>query len=332
MSLNTKKRMKSQGEEENNFDGVKYLNIIFMGTPDFAVPTLETLIEKHNVVAVFTQPDKKKGRGQKLSPPPIKELAVKHNIEVFQPSTLRNEQIIEQIKAINPDMIVVVAFGKMLPKAILDIPKYGCINVHASLLPKYRGAGPIQWSILNGESKTGVTTMYMAEGLDTGDMLLKTVTDIEENETASQLHDRLSLMGAPLLIETIEQIEKGTIKPIQQDDTLSSYAPMLSKELSLINFDLNSRNVHNLIRGLSEWPCAITTVGGKKLKVYKSRIVNDYNSTIVGELLSQKDFIVGCGGNTAIKFTEVQYEGSKRMSGSDFLRGHRLEIETKIGF
>lgn len=308
------------------------MNIVFMGTPDFAVPTLKALISaKHCVKGVFSQPDKKKGRGHHVQPTPTKEVALEHNIPVFQPTTLKSDEAISTLKELNPDLIVVVAYGKILPKAVLDLPKYGCINVHASLLPKYRGAGPIQWSVLNGEKITGVTTMFMAEGIDTGDMLLRCETEIGENETASQLHDRLSEMGGLLLIDTIKGLENGTLERHPQNEAEATHAPMLSKELSEIDFHKNAQAVHNQIRGLSEWPCASTSLKGKRLKVYESKIINADEKAEAGRLLSAKDFIVGCGENTAIQFCVVQYEGSKRMNGADFLRGQRVEKGEHLG-
>lgn len=303
-----------------------------MGTPEFAVPTLISLIENnYDIVGAFTQPDKKKGRGHKLSFPPVKETALKNNIPVFQPTTLKSEESFSLIKELNPDLIIVVAYGKILPKQILDLPKYGCINVHASLLPKYRGAGPIQWSVLNGEEKTGVTTMYMADGIDTGDMLLKRETPIGENETASELHDRLSNMGAGLLIDTLEQLKNNTLKRIPQNDKEASHAPMLTKDLSPIDFNKNAKEIHRQICGLSEWPCAHTSLNGKRLKIYKSEIVTPDKKACAGEIIDTKQCIVGCGENTAIKLVEVQYEGSKRMSGADFLRGQRVNISDILG-
>lgn len=303
------------------------MNILFMGTPNFALPCLDRLIaEKHRIVGVFTQPDKPKGRGHKLAFSPVKELANFHDIPVFQPKNLRNEEAFELIKSLNPDLIVVVAYGKILPKAILDLPQYGCINVHGSLLPKYRGAGPIQWSVLNGEKVTGVTTMFMAEGMDTGDMLLKSEVAIGENETASVLYDRLSLLGADILSDTLTALIEGRLNPMKQDDSEATSAPMLSKELSQIDFSKEAQAVHNLIRGLSEWPCAMTCLQGKRLKIYQSEIVSINENADCGSVVDNKSFVVACGNHTAIKLVSVQYDNSKRMSGADFLRGKHLEI------
>lgn len=307
------------------------MNIVFMGTPEFAVASLQALINnKNNVVGVYSQPDKPKGRGHKLQYTPVKEVAVENNIKVFQPTTLKTQEALEEFKALKPDLAVVVAYGKILPKEILEVPTYGCINVHASLLPKYRGAGPIQWSVLNGEEVTGVTTMYMAEGLDTGDMILKSETEIGENETASELHDRLAVIGAELLLDTLKLIEQGNAPRTPQNDEESSYAPMLTKELCPIDFNKNAKLVHNQIRGLSTWPCAVTMLDGKRIKVYNSEVVNGYKGK-PGELLDNKKFIVACGDNTAIRFTSVQYEGSKRMNSEDFLRGKQVSTGIILG-
>lgn len=307
------------------------MNIVFMGTPDFAVASLKALIEnEYNVCAVYSQPDKPKGRGHKFQFTPTKEVALEHSIKVLQPQTLKTAESIEEFKALKPDLAVVVAYGQILPKEILDIPKYGCINVHASLLPKYRGAGPIQWSVLNGEEVTGVTTMYMAQGLDTGDMILKEETKILPNETASDLHDRLKEIGAELLIKTVNLIKMGKAPRIPQDDSLSSYAPMLTKDLCPIDFNKNAKLVHNQIRGLSTWPCAVTTLDGKRIKVYASEIVTGYKGKC-GELLDNKKFVVGCADNTAIRFTTVQYEGSKKMNSEDFLRGKQVDNGIILG-
>lgn len=307
------------------------MNIVFMGTPDFAVASLQALVKnKNNVVAVYSQPDKPKGRGHKLQYTPVKEVAVENNIKVLQPETLKTPEALEEFKALKPDLAIVVAYGKILPSDILEVPTYGCINVHASLLPKYRGAGPIQWSVLNGEEITGVTTMYMADGIDTGDMILKAETKIGENETASELHDRLAILGADLLIDTVKLIEQGNAPRTPQDDAIATHAPMLSKELCPIDFNKNSQLVHNQIRGLSTWPCAVTKLDGKRIKVYSSEVVKGYKGN-PGELLDNKKFIVACGEDTAIRFTSVQYEGSKRMNSEDFLRGKQVNTGIILG-
>ncbi len=305
------------------------MKIVFMGTPEFAVLPLRALIEQqHEIVGVFTQPDKPKGRGYQLASPPVKELALAHELPVYQPNTLKDGTALEMLQALAPELIVVVAYGKILPKEILELPRYGCVNVHASLLPKYRGAGPIQWSILNGEKETGVTTMYMAEGLDTGDMILKKSTLIEPNETADELHDRLAVLGAELLIETVDRLIAGDAPRIPQADSDSCYAPMLSKGLSLIDFTKSSIDIHNQIRGLSSWPAAYLTFNGKRLKVYRSKLIR--MSGEPGVLLDSKQLIVGCGDGKAIELVEVQPEGAKKMTGSDFLRGRQLAVGTKL--
>ncbi|MDE6149101.1 MAG: methionyl-tRNA formyltransferase [Ruminococcus sp.] len=309
------------------------MNIIFMGTPDFAVPALKALYQKHKISAVFTQPDKPKGRGYKLAPPPIKVVAQEHETQIYQPQSLKNggEEYIDIIKKINPDCIVVAAYGKILPKEVLDIPKYGCVNIHGSLLPKYRGAGPIQWAVLNDEKETGITTMLMGEGIDTGDMLLKKSTEIGENETAAELFDRLADLGADLIVETLDELEKGNVIPEKQDENLSSYAPMLSKEMCKLDFSQPVRKVHKKICGLSDWPCAVTVLNGKRLKVYKSEIVSNVSSdSKPGEIVNEKDFSVACSDGI-IRFTEIQAEGSKRMKTSDYLRGKPVSKGTVLG-
>ena len=310
------------------------MNIVFMGTPDFAVPCLKALIDSDNkVTGVFTQPDKPKGRGYKLTPPPVKVLAEENGIPVFQPNSLKKgedaENALKTLKELSPDLIVVVAYGKILPKEVLDVPKLYCMNVHASLLPKYRGAGPIQWSVLNGEKETGVTTMLMAEGLDTGDMLMKKSTEIGENETASELHDRLSVIGAELLIETIGAIKSGNVTPVKQNDDESSYSPMLTKDMCPIDFNKTAREIHNQIRGLSDWPSATAIMGETRIKIYKSHIVENVKGT-VGEIVDADKFIVCCGDNNGIAVDEIQAEGGKRMKTADYLRGNKIEKGTKL--
>ena len=249
------------------------MRTLFMGTPDFAVPCLKSLIDAgHEVCGVFTQPDKPKGRGYALTPPPVKLLASKSGIPVYQPKTLKDGEALTIVKELSPEVIVVVAYGKILPKEIIEYPAFGCINVHASLLPRYRGAAPIQWCVLNGEKETGVTTMFMDVGLDTGDMLLKAATPIGDNETAGELHDRLSKLGAELIVETLTKLQSGALIREKQKDGDSCYAPMLTKELSRIDWNKPAQSVHNQIRGLSPWPTAQTRLCGKVLKIPASRL------------------------------------------------------------
>lgn len=302
-----------------------------MGTPDFAVPCLQALIDNgENVQAVFTQPDKPKGRGYKMLPPPVKSLALTYNIPVYQPLSLKKgedaENALNILKELSPDLIIVVAYGKILPKEILELPRYYCINVHASLLPRYRGAAPIQWCVLNGEKETGVTTMLMAEGLDTGDMLLKESVAIGDDETASELHDRLSAVGAELLIKTISAVKAGTITREKQDDLLSNYASMITKDMCPIDFSLPAQQVHNKIRGLSASPCAVTMLNEKRLKIFKSTMSDKKKYDLAaGTVVNEKDFTVVCGDGYTVTFMEVQSEGGKRMMVSDFLRGNHIE-------
>ena len=303
-----------------------------MGTPSFAVPCLERLLKSEDeVVAVFTQPDKKVGRKQTLTPPPVKELAQNGGIPVYQPTSLRSDEAVERVASLRPDLIVVVAYGKILPKAILELPPLGCVNVHGSLLPKYRGAAPIQWSVINGEAVTGVTTMYMDEGLDTGDMILKAETPVGRDETSGELFERLSVMGADLLVETIEKIKLGCAPREKQNDSEATYAPMLDKSLSNINWGESAEKIHNLVRGLNPWPVAATTLEGKTLKIYKTCLFEPREWTQPGQIISVNPFVVGCGGGTALEILEVQMESKKRMSAEDFCRGCKLEVDTVLG-
>lgn len=302
------------------------MKIVYMGTPEFAVPPLKAIINSgHNVAGVFTQPDKPKGRGYVLTPPPVKECAAENNIPVFQPTSMKNEETLNILKELAPDIIVVVAFGKILPKEILDLPKYGCVNVHASLLPRYRGAGPIQWCVLNGEKETGVTTMKMAEGLDTGDMLLKSITKIGENETAGQLHDRLSDMGAELIVKTLSAIENNTVTPEKQDDSLSNYAPMLTKKLCKIDWSSTAQAVHNQVRGLNPWPVAAAEVNGKRVKIYSTLLSDQMGEA--GRVICENPLTVACGEGAVI-INEIQPEGKKRMNSRDYVRGYRITTDT----
>lgn len=303
-----------------------------MGTPEFAVPCLQSLIdENYDVIGVFTQPDKPKGRGYILTPPPVKELALKYSIPVFQPQKMRDEQTICNLKSLNPDLIIVVAYGKILPKEILDIPPFGCINVHASLLPKYRGAGPIQWSVINGEKETGVTTMYMDVGLDNGDMIINNSIKIGENETAGELHDRVSVLGAQTLIETLNLLKKGEIIRTKQNDNIATYAPMLDKKLCEIDFSKDAQSIHNLIRGLSPWPVAVTKLNGKTLKIHRSLCLEENVCALPGEVVQNDGKIVVSCGNGCIEILELQLEGKKRMNSAEFLRGNPIKLKTILG-
>lgn len=300
------------------------MRIIFMGTPDFASPTLEALLKsKHEVVSVYCQPDKPKGRGHKMQSPPVKELASEMNIPVCQPNKLRNEETYEEIRNLNPDVIVVVAYGKILPKEILDIPRYGCINVHASLLPKYRGAAPIQWAVINGEKTTGVTTMYMGEGLDTGDMLMKEETEILENETAGELFDRLKYIGADLLIETLDKLESNSLNPEKQDDSKATLAPMLTKDDGKINWNNSAESIKNLIYGTNPWPSAFAFLGEDKMKIHEATVVNETGD--VGEIKVIDKELVVCCKEKALRLDIVQPMNSKRMDGKSYLLGHDIE-------
>lgn len=303
-----------------------------MGTPDFSVPCLEELIKNEEVVGVFTQPDKPKGRGYELTPPPVKVCAQNHNIPVFQPASMREGKALEIINTLNAELIIVVAFGKILPKEILTSVKYGCINIHASLLPRLRGSAPIQWSIINGESETGVSSMQMDEGVDTGDWYIKKSLPISQNMNAGELHDALSVLGASLLTETVNLLKENRLEPHKQDDSLSSYAPMLSKELCPIDFSDTAQNIHNKIRGLYPWPVAVTKLNGKVLKVQESRLSDIKTEEKAGTVISLDGGIcVACGDGKTVLLKTVQLEGKKRMNYSDFLRGHPIEKGTILG-
>lgn len=302
-----------------------------MGTPEFAVPSLKKLIDNnYNICAVFTKPDKPQGRKMVITPPPVKVFAEEHNINVYQPEKVKSKDTINLIKKLNPDIIIVVAYGKILPKEILNMPKYGCINVHGSLLPKYRGAAPIQWSIINGDTVTGITTMYMNEGLDTGDILLQSKLYIEENETSDELKLRMSELGADLLIKTLEELEKGNLKPIPQNSEEATFSPPLDKLNGEINWQADAQVIHNLIRGCNSWPIAHTRLRGKLFKIYRSKI-SSVRSSYPGKIISTSPLIVGCGNNTSLELIEVQIEGKKRMNASDFARGFRLSDKVILG-
>lgn len=308
------------------------MKLVFMGTPDFAVPCLELLAgSRHNVLAVFSQPDKPKGRGHNLTPTPVKACAVAHNIPVFQPATLRDGAALEVLKRLQPDVIIVVAYGKILPGEIIHLPHYGCINVHGSLLPKYRGAAPIQWAVLNGEEETGVTVMQMDQGLDTGDMLFVSKTQIGSVETASQLFTRLSGIGGQALLETLDLMEQNLLTPVPQDDNCATYAKMIDKSMSPIDWSRTAQEIHNQIRGLAGWPVALTKLHGKNLKVHTA-VVSDLSGKNNGEVLdNRKRLVISCGSGTALELLEIQLDGKKRMKASDFILGHSVTIGDTLG-
>lgn len=306
------------------------MRIVFMGTPDFAVPSLQALIDAgHDVCAVYTQPDKPQGRKQILTAPPVKTLALAHDIPVFQPNTLKNEDEQARLRELAPEVIIVVAYGKLLPKAVLDIPPHGCINVHGSLLPRWRGAAPIQWAVIAGDEMAGVTTMQMAEGLDTGDMLLTYETKVGEKETAGELFDRLAQSGAELLTQTLVKLDEITPRP--QDDAQSCYAHMLDKQMAVIDWSKSAHEIDCLIRGLNPWPIALTTLSGERLKVFAAeKAAGNGEPGTVLEADPKKGLTVACGEG-ALKLTEIQLVGGKRMKATDFLRGHAIEVGTKLG-
>ena len=302
------------------------MRVVYMGTPDFAVKPLEALISNnYEVVGVFTQPDKPVGRKAVLTPPPVKVVAENNNIPVFQPDSLKNGEGVRILETLKPDVVIVVAYGKILPKDFLAFAKYGCINIHGSILPEYRGAAPIQRSVLDGKEFAGVTSMQMNEGLDTGDILLVEKTKIQENETSGDLYERLTVLGADVLLKTLEAIKNNSLNPQKQDDSKSSYAKMLDKSLSKIDWNLSAQEVHNKIRGLDPWPVALTRFDGKNLKLFRSRLLNEEYNKSAGTVIKSKDgIVVVCGDKKAVLITEVQLEGKKRMSASDFSRGANL--------
>lgn len=307
------------------------MRIVFMGTPDYCVPTISKLIDAgHEVAAVFAQPDKPVGRKQVLTPPATKVFAEKNKILVFQPGTLRDGAAFEQLKRLAPDIIVVVAYGKILPENILLLPKYGCINGHASLLPKLRGASPIQWAIVTGESKTGVTVMQMDKGMDTGDILSVSETDILPDDTAQTLFDRLSLITADLIVKTVDDIERGIVVPEKQNDALATYAPIISKEMAHLDFSKDANVLCNAVRGFYPWPAAFCFIDGRRIKVISARPCN-IDTNECGKVIDNKGkLVVSCGGNTAVEFLTVQPEGGRVMTAADMLRGKSIDIGTVV--
>lgn len=306
------------------------MKVIFMGTPEFSVGTLEALIEAgHEVVLAVTQPDKPKGRGKEMQFTPVKTCALEHNIPVFQPRKVREAECVEELRKYHADIMVVVAFGQILPKEILEMTPYGCVNVHASLLPKYRGAAPIQWSIIGGEEVTGVTTMQMDEGLDTGDMLLKVEVPIEEKETGGSLHDKLSEAGAKLCVETLEGLQNKTITPIPQGETTTAYAKMLDKKLGNIDWSKSAVEIERLIRGLTPWPSAYTNWNGKVMKIWDAEVVEETGEMAPGTIVKvEKNAFYVQTGEKLLKVCELQIPGKKRMDAGAFLRGYQIKEGT----
>lgn len=307
------------------------VKIVFMGTPDFSVGALEALVEAgHEIAGVVTQPDKPKGRKMELQFPPVKEAALKHNLKVYQPVRVKkNEEFYQILKEISPDVMVVVAFGQILPKEVLDLPRYGCINIHASLLPKYRGSAPIQWAVIDGEEKTGVTTMQMDEGIDTGDILETVEVVLEQKETGGSLFDKLAKVGSELIVQTLSNIEQGVIVPIKQQDSESSHAKMLDKKLGCIDFNNSAQSIERLIRGLNPWPSAYTKLGGKTLKFWDADVLEEEYPGVPGEIVkTDKENIYIKTGKGTLVINELQLEGKKRMDTATFLCGWKPEEGT----
>ena len=308
------------------------IRTVFMGTPAFAVGTLEGLLAKGcNLVGVYTQPDRPKGRGKQLSPPPVKETALQHGLPVFQPERLRRPEAVAQLRALAPDLIVVVAYGQILPPSVLEIPRYGCINVHASLLPKYRGAAPINKCIVDGETRTGVTTMLMDVGLDTGDMLRKRELAIGPDETAGELHDRLALLGRQTMEETLDLLCQGALVPEKQNDAASCYAPLMTKEDGLLDWTRPAPALHNQTRGLAPWPGAYSSLDGETLKIAQTRPVAALSGEPGTVLQADAAGVVIACGEGALRIGQLQLPGKKMLSAADFLRGRALPPGTRLG-
>ena len=307
------------------------MRVVFMGTPDFAVPTLEALIEKHEVVGVVTQPDKRKGRGKAMAFSPVKEKALEHEIPVYQPVKVREEAFVQILRELDPEVIVVAAFGQILPKEILEMTPYGCVNVHASLLPKYRGAAPIQWAVINGEKVSGVTTMQMDEGLDTGDMLLKEEVMLDEKETGGSLHDKLAEAGAKLCVRTLKALEDGSAVREKQGESPTEYARMLTKELGCIDWTKDAASIERLVRGLNPWPSAYTDWNGKVMKIWEAKDMEGETGKAPGTIVKiEKDGFLVQAGAGLLKILELQIPGKKRMKADAFLRGYQVEEGTML--
>lgn len=310
------------------------MNIIFMGTPDFAVGALEAILAAgHNVQLVVTQPDKAQGRSKELKPPAVKVCAMEHNLSVFQPEKIKKEEAVDVLKQYDADIYVVAAFGQILSKEILDLPKFGCVNIHASLLPKYRGAAPIQWAIIDGEEKTGITIQQMNEGVDTGDILLQKEYTLSADETGESLFDRLCNLGAEAVVEALKKIEEGSIVPVKQNEEEATHAKMLTKAMGEIDFSKEADTIERLIRGLNSWPSAYTYYKGKTLKIWCAKVVSKgHEEEKVGTVIAKdkESFTVMCGKN-ALQILEIQLEGKRRMSVKDFMLGCQMELGEKLG-
>ena len=304
------------------------MRVVFMGTPDIAATCLNKIIEKgYEIVGVYTQPDRPKNRGMKLAFSPVKEVAIAHDLPVFQPENFREEETVEQLRQLKPDVVAVVAYGRILPQKVLDIPEKGCINIHASLLPAYRGSAPYQWAVLDGLKETGVTAMYLCREMDAGDMIDTAKTPIGENETAGELLDRLAVLGAELLDKTLQGIEDGTVQSVPQDHSKATYAPMLDKTMCPIDFTKTAQQVHNHVRGMNPWPVATMELAGKRFKVYETALLSQSSTAAPGTVLglSKQGLQLACGEGV-IEIRVLQAEGGKRMAAPDYFRGHPLEL------
>ena len=306
------------------------MKILFMGTPDFAVPSLDALaVAGHQLVGVFSQPDKPQNRGMKLQPTPVKVCAERLGVPVFQPTKLRDGTALETIRQLDPDLIVVAAYGRILPQEILDYPRLGCINVHSSLLPKYRGAAPIHWAILNGEKETGVTIMHMALALDAGDIIRQRATPIDPDETVEDLHDRLAQLGAELLVETVAQLADGTATRTPQEESQVTLAPMLSRALSPMDWTRPARALHDQVRGLIPWPAAVTELGGVRCKILATTVLDETTGKAPGSVVAadKTGLKLACGDGRVLRIDRLQADGGKRLAAADYLRGHPIPVD-----
>ncbi|MCX7748110.1 MAG: methionyl-tRNA formyltransferase [Clostridia bacterium] len=315
-------------------NGVKVLRIVFMGTPEFAVPSLDMLVkEGYTVAAVITQPDKPKGRGNKVSLPPVKEYALGTGIPVLQPSKIKTQEFVSELKDLKPDLLITAAYGKILSKEILDTPPLGCINVHGSLLPKYRGAAPIHWAIINGENVTGITTMFTDIGLDTGDMLLKKEIEIPDDMTVQELHDKMAVLGAEVLKETIQSLQKGTLKRVKQQDKDATYAPIIKKEIGHIDWTRSSKQIYDLVRGTNPWPGAYSYYQGDRMRIWKTALCQEENKCFKPGTISEvtKEGILVAAGDRFIRILEVQFDSCRKMCVGDYICGHSINEGEILG-